>query len=430
MDLRPPYSIQFPDPHVDGKRELYVSASKLTDSIANTETSIKFTTDQIEAIISGSSKGLTIITGTRGTGKSSVLAQSISNLYHTNQQSITLVITKSQHGLDILRSKLNKLIANPRKIHELEYFDNGPKRVQKFLAWKMDLLKSASSLCISLGRTVAYASDCEQALYFFHSIVEPLYKNFKEMAKTADYKQAAKLYPFTKFHEKKLFERVTKDNFIQLADDYFKDIQELFKNIDSMRPLELLRLDSDRSDYLLVKETRVLLMTSCVASIRRRQLSRLGFKYQNLIFDEAEQLLEIETLGPLMNTDLLTVILCGDNQLLSPKVYNSVCASYGRLSKSLIGRLIENEYPTIELRAQFNARPEIVDTFSFAYPELKSIPNDQFKYANAGLAKSVQFVNVEDFKNQGETAPHSGFYQNIGEAEFVIATFMYLKLLK
>lgn len=43
--------------------------------------------------------------------------------------------------------------------------------------------------------------------------------------------------------------------------------------------------------------------------------------------------------------------------------------------------------------------------------------------------QATQFVNVEDFMGKGEQEPRPYFFQNLGEAEYVVATFMYMRLL-
>ena len=49
--------------------------------------------------------------------------------------------------------------------------------------------------------------------------------------------------------------------------------------------------------------------------------------------------------------------------------------------------------------------------------------------ANAGFSYDFQLVNVLDFNGKGESSPSPFFYQNLAEAEFVVATFMYMRLI-
>ena len=311
------------------------------------------------------------------------------------------------------------------KIDVLDHDDIKLDRVQRFLQWKNQLLHSAADLCKIIGHSVAHVADCEQSRYFFETTIQPMFVEYKEKAKS---KGSIPSYPFKKFKTDSgiVFGESSKEITLKIAESHFEEIKQLFQDIESMRPLELLKQDSDRSTYLLLRETRVVLMTAAVACIRRKELARLGFKYDNLIIDESEKLLEIESLGFIMNVNLQTIVLCGDHRLIAAKVKNTVCANNGRLGKSLLLRLIENGYPAIELNTQFGVRQEIMNIYRFLYPNLAEMIEP--KLANAGMAKTVQFINVENYKGIGETSPHSEFYQNLGEAEFAIATFMFLRL--
>ena len=53
----------------------------------------------------------------------------------------------------------------------------------------------------------------------------------------------------------------------------------------------------------------------------------------------------------------------------------------------------------------------------------------EFKLANTGLAYDYQLINVDDYNGQGETEPQAHFYQNLAEAEYVVAVFMYMRLM-
>ena len=62
--------------------------------------------------------------------------------------------------------------------------------------------------------------------------------------------------------------------------------------------------------------------------------------------------------------------------------------------------------------------------------------NDQseFKLANAGLVYAglvydYQLINVDDYNGVGESEPQAHFYQNLAEAEYVVALFMYMRLI-
>ena len=45
------------------------------------------------------------------------------------------------------------------------------------------------------------------------------------------------------------------------------------------------------------------------------------------------------------------------------------------------------------------------------------------------FSAQFQFINVPDFNGRGESCPAAYFYQNLGEAEYVVALYMYMRLL-
>ena len=49
--------------------------------------------------------------------------------------------------------------------------------------------------------------------------------------------------------------------------------------------------------------------------------------------------------------------------------------------------------------------------------------------ANAGFSLDYQIINVPDFNGVGESSPSPFFYQNLGEAEYMVAVYMYMRLI-
>lgn len=52
-----------------------------------------------------------------------------------------------------------------------------------------------------------------------------------------------------------------------------------------------------------------------------------------------------------------------------------------------------------------------------------------FNFANPGFIHEYQFINVPDYDSKGEICPSPHYYQNLAEAEFVIATYMFMCLI-
>jgi intron-binding protein aquarius len=57
----------------------------------------------------------------------------------------------------------------------------------------------------------------------------------------------------------------------------------------SYRPFEMLRSQRQRTNFLLAKQAKIVAMTCTHAALTRRQLVELGFKYDNIVMEEAAQ---------------------------------------------------------------------------------------------------------------------------------------------
>lgn len=220
----------------------------------------------------------------------------------------------------------------------------------------------------------------------------------------------------------------------------FNFLREIFLQLQECRPLELLRKQYDRGNYLVTKQARIIAMTCTHASLKRNELVNIGFKFDNILMEEAAQVLEIETVIPmfLQETDpeapnrLKRVVLIGDHNQLPPVVQNISYQKFGRLDQSLFTRFIRLSVPHITLDAQGRSRPSLSDLYKWRYEGLRDldvVKKDNYLLANPGFLYEYQLIDVPDFHGMGETMPTPHFYQNLGEAEFVVAVYMYMRLL-
>ncbi len=203
----------------------------------------------------------------------------------------------------------------------------------------------------------------------------------------------------------------------------------------------MIRNGADRAQYLLVKEAKIIAMTCTHAALKRRDLVKWNFKYDNILMEEAAQILEIETFIPLLlqnpdhngNNRLKRWIMIGDHHQLPPVIKNITFQKYSNMEQSLFTRFVKLGIPTVDLDAQGRCRASLCDLFRWRYRNLGSLSHvnerDEFKLANTGLKYDYQFINVEDFNGQGESEPQPFYYQNLAEAEFVVGLYMYMRLL-
>jgi intron-binding protein aquarius len=232
----------------------------------------------------------------------------------------------------------------------------------------------------------------------------------------------------------------SKEVVLDIASGCQRHIDRIFSELEDIRPFEILRQPRDKANYLLIKEARVIAMTSTHAAMRRQEIADLGFHYDNVVMEEAAQITEIESFIPtaLQNMKdgelpLRRVVLCGDHFQNSPVIQNLAFRQYAHFEQSLFLRLARLGVPVITLDKQGRARPSIAELFRWRYPELGDLPsvetNEEFKRANAGFKFDYQFIDVPDYQGTGEREPTPHFIQNLGEAEYAVALYQYMRLL-
>ncbi|CDS41037.1 intron binding protein aquarius [Echinococcus multilocularis] len=302
---------------------------------------------------------------------------------------------------------------------------------------------------------------CETAQYFFLQDVLPRWEKFiseaAKLLKYGDGKDSARAdfvrnhFPFTFFITGQinppmdLVEQIfpgrslTKD--LSTARSCFRAISAIFNTLEEFRAFELMRTGLERANFLLTQEAKIVAMTCTHAALKRRDLVQLGFTYDTIIMEEAAQILEIETFIPLLlqNPDisgynrLKRWIMIGDHNQLPPVVKNQAFNNFSNMGQSLFARLVKLGVPTIQLDAQGRTRPSISRLYSWRYERLLDIPHvitgQEYKLCNPGFRYEYQLINVEDYKGVGESEPSAYFYQNLAEAEYVVATYMYMRIL-
>ncbi|XP_062564583.1 RNA helicase aquarius isoform X2 [Armigeres subalbatus] len=417
---------------------------------------IRFTPTQVEAIKAGMQPGLTLVVGPPGTGKTDVAVQIISNLYHNHPNQRTLIVTHSNQALNQLFEKIMALDIDERHLLRLGHGEESLEtekdysrygRVNYVLSKRIDLLGQVQQLQDSLGVTGDVAYTCETAGHFYlYQIIARWEKFLSEFEGSKEYKNASAFeeeFPFTKFFQdapQPLFHGSTFEENMEIARSCYRYISHIFTELEEFRAFELLRSGLDRSKYLLVKEAKVIAMTCTHAALKRKELVNMGFKYDNILMEESAQILEIETFIPLLLQNpmdgynrLKRWIMIGDHHQLPPVIKNMAFQKYSNMEQSLFTRLVRLGVPTIDLDGQGRARSSICELYKWRYSKLGDLDHitqwPEYLNCNPGFAYGYQLINVEDFNGIGESEPNPYFYQNLAEAEYIVAVFMYMRLI-
>ncbi|CAH8609976.1 unnamed protein product [Dicrocoelium dendriticum] len=463
---------------------------------------VPFTPAQVEAIRSGMQPGLTLVVGPPGTGKTDVAVQVVHNLYRNYPNQRILIVTHSNQALNQLFEKIISLNVDERHLlrlgHGEESLDTEKDfsrygRVDYVLAKRIQLLQEVMRLAKTFHHHTSMDADtalittpeemimrdadqinvnihtCETAQYFFVQEVLARWEEFiskmanSNCASTAhsppsstesdayDPSVIRNIFPFTEFFTgyqsppaeimNQLFPGHSLLEDMAVARTCFHYLHSIFIQLDEFRAFELMRTGTERANYLLVQEAKIIAMTCTHAALRRRDLVQLGFTYDTILMEEAAQILEIETFIPLLlqNPDLSghnrlkRWIMIGDHHQLPPVVQNQAFNNYSNMGQSLFARLVKLGVPTVQLDAQGRARQSLSRLFSWRYRTLHDLPHTtvepQFLLANPGFRYDVQLINVDDYKGVGESEPSPYFFQNLAEAEYVVAVYMYMRIL-
>ncbi|XP_035237353.1 RNA helicase aquarius isoform X1 [Anguilla anguilla] len=418
---------------------------------------IQFTPTQIEAIRAGMQPGLTMVVGPPGTGKTDVAVQIISNLYHNFPEQRTLIVTHSNQALNQLFEKIMALDIDERHLLRLGHGEEALEtekdfsrygRVNYVLARRLELLREVGRLQESLDVPGDVSYTCETAGHFYLYQVVSRWEQFTSRVKPKPGRpvsagDVADCFPFHKYFSnapQPVFRGLSYEEDMDIAEGCYRHIRKIFTQLEEFRAFELLRSGLDRSKYLLVKEAKIIAMTCTHAALKRHDLVELGFKYDNILMEEAAQILEIETFIPLLLQNpedgfsrLKRWIMIGDHHQLPPVIKNMAFQKYSNMEQSLFTRFVRLGVPTVDLDAQGRARASLCNLYNWRYKQLGNLPHVQllpeFRAPNPGLAYDFQLVNVEDFNGVGESEPNPYFYQNLGEAEYAVALYMYMRLL-
>lgn len=419
------------------------------------QNSVRFTGVQVEAITAGAQPGLTMVVGPPGTGKTDTAVQIAHVLYHNCPSQRTLLITHSNQALNDIFAKIMQRDVPARYLLRLglgeKELDTEEKfsrqgRVNAMLNRRLELLTQVERLAGTLKVSSDVAYTCETAAHFWLLEVYSRWEKFVADCEAARDRPAVvkERFPFGEFFADAPGFALGGRSYagdMRACQGCFRHLQAMFTELEECRAFELLKTTADRSNYLLCKQAKVVAMTCTHAALKRRDFLALALKYDNLLMEESAQILEIETLLPMLlqrpqpedgRSRLKRCILIGDHQQLPPVVKNQAFQRYSHMDQSLFTRFVRLGVPYTQLDMQGRARPSLATLYNWRYRALGDLPavreGAPFLAANAGLAHEYQLVDVGDYNGRGELEPSPHFFQNLGEAEYLVSLYQYMRL--
>uniref|UniRef100_A0A7S1TC51 Intron-binding protein aquarius n=1 Tax=Compsopogon caeruleus TaxID=31354 RepID=A0A7S1TC51_9RHOD len=405
---------------------------------------VRFTSRQVEAIRSAMNPGLSIILGPPGTGKTDVAVQAIVNLYRDNPRTRILVITHSNSALNDIFVKL--LERNGIKEGELIRVGQGSEsidvessfgkvgRLNYLLRRRIQALQEVQELANAMNIPGDHGYTCETASLFYKNYVLPALNHYHDQLEQDSpkpiHETVSSVSPFSSW-----------PGSVGLQSDGLvsERIKSLFKEIELLRPFELIRNNKDRTNYLVTKHARIIAMTSTHAAMLRDHYVNLGFSYDTVVVEEAGQILEIESFMSLIlqsyhkkGARLERCILLGDHKQLPPVVENVMLTRVSNFEQSMLARFVRLGNRSVTLDAQGRCRPEIAELYRWMYPDLRDLPSIASESPlgrrghNPGFKANVQVIDVW-MGDESEPTPH--YFQNLAEAEYIAAVYQYMRLI-
>ncbi|KAG1463391.1 hypothetical protein G6F46_003377 [Rhizopus delemar] len=335
----------------------------------NKQNQIRFSPAQAEAIYSGMNYGLTTIAGHVDVSKTEVAVQIIANLYRNYSDQRTLIITRNSETLDKIFEKVVELGVQSRHLIRIGHGEqelnsevsfSKYSRIPVTLERRISLLQQVDQLARSLNVPGEHGSTCETAGHFYKVHVLPRWESFLKSAESIDTVEKLRdAFPFAQFFShapKPVFtDSMSLEEALESASGCKRYFDNLFGQLEGIRPFELLRYDYDRANYLLTKEAKIVGMTCTHAALKRPELIKCNFKYNNIVVLEADQILEIETFILLQLQEskeilgrLKRIVFIGDDSQ-SPIVKNAALQQYSNMRQSMFKRFIKLGVPTIRL---------------------------------------------------------------------------------
>lgn len=257
---------------------------------------------------------------------------------------------------------------------------------------------------------VAYTS--ETTAHFFRQTIFPRIAAYKANP-SAD-------FPFAKYFQcaNKLDEKE--------AQVFLQTLESMYAEIKSFRAFELLEDKEQRSNFVVSHYSKILLSTASYLVDHFADLQAKDIFINDLVLLEATRMKEVQTLCAtiLAGQNLEKVVLVGDPLAQTP------CTPISEISRScaLEGESLYNRL--VRQGGKSEHVPAVAQTSMLGVVTLLSSSDGPKRhYFNPGFLSIWQCVDVGNYNGKGQQEPIPGVYNNLGEAEYIVAVYQYMRIL-
>lgn len=241
--------------------------------------------------------------------------QTVATLYRNFPEQRILLVAHSNQALNDLFAKIMERDVDPRHLLRLGAGERELDTAQDFgrdgrvdytLGRRMQLLEEVKRLAESLGVSGdGPSATCEAAHHFQLQHMQAAIERYRLALRDDGAADAVKKhFPFSTFFSTApgwpLLHGEDRAADEEVAEGCFRHLHAVFEELADYRAFELLRTPGKRGDYLLTRQARIVAMTCTHAALTRKRLVDLGFRYDTMVMEEAAQVIEVETLIPML----------------------------------------------------------------------------------------------------------------------------------
>jgi intron-binding protein aquarius len=226
-------------------------------------------------------------------------------------------------------------------------------------------------------------------------------------------------FPFTVFFNthlvhKTLFNGSFTEDYAAATECYHY-LQKLFSELAQYRPLEIIRGAEERAKFVV---------DACKVAVAVVGQTKAFENYDSIVVEEAHNMLQFDTL---FHGHMKRLLLIGDESAPTTSTRNGTLRNFSHLDLSLFHRVCRLELykAPIRLTDQGRLRPSLASVVPIFTSSLTH--TTLFDVHNAGFSFDHQIINVGDYTGKGESLPRSGAWVNLGEAEYIVAVYMYMR---
>lgn len=369
-------------------------------------TPFEFTNEQLEAIVKLVNPGFNLVDGVQGVEQSTVCAQVLNIIYNSFPHERTLVIAQTSTAIAELTKLLQKLNIDDKHVAQQVDGPNYPET-------RRNLLQQVEQLSTSLGISGAHGDSCETAEHFYSAYIGPMVEKFKRDTEAGE--DVEKSFPFTNyFNDVTIFdENQSEEQKLHAANGCMYHVRKLFESLEFLRPFELMHTPRAQKKHLVESAARIVLTTN---------KDDIKAKFDNVVFLQSNVQTDMDSVGSMPSPrQLKRVIAVGDRHQQAIFSDDEIMQRTNLLERFIrqsdITRLPHR--PT-----DHRDRSGLVEMVDGDEPQE---PSDRSLQQNAGFLYSVQFINVEE--NEECDKYLRGEYENIGEADYLVSLYRYMRLL-